>query len=92
MELKAVKQDEKKLILELREGTIGFVNLLRDELWRDPSIKEAAAIREHPYLAEPKILVAVSRGSPQSALEKTTESLIEQTKEFREKFKAALKK
>lgn len=92
MELKVVKEDEGKLILELKEGTIGFANLLRDELWKDPTIKEAAVIREHPYLAEPKILVAVSRGSPQSALEKAVENILDQTKEFREKFKAALKK
>lgn len=92
MELKIVKEEEKKLILELREGTVGFVNLLKEELWKDPSVKEAASIREHPYLSEPKILVAVSRGSPQSVLEKATENILEQTREFKEKFKAALKK
>lgn len=92
MELKTVKEDEKKLIIELKGETVAFAHLLKDELWKDGSTKEAAAIKEHPYLSEPKILVATSRGSPKSALEKTSERIIEQTKELREKFKDALKK
>ncbi len=92
MELKVVKQGEKKLLLELNGETIAFAHLLKDELWKDGSISEAAAVKEHPYLSEPKVLAVTSRGSPKSALEKASERIVEQTKEFREKFKEALKK
>ena len=92
MELKTVKEEEKKLVLELNGETLAFAHLLKDELWKDSSTKEAAAIKEHPYLEEPKVLVVTSRGSPKTALEKASERIIEQTKELREKFKDALKK
>jgi DNA-directed RNA polymerase subunit L len=91
MQLKVIKEDESKLILEVNGETIGFVNLLEDELWKDKAVSEAACIKEHPYLAEPKIFVKVRKGSPVAALEKAAERIEDQAKEFREKFKRALK-
>ena len=92
MELKAVKQDEKTLMLEIKGETIALTNLVRQELWNDKSVDEAAQIKEHPYLAEPKIFVKVDRGAPVTALEKASERIESQLNEFREKFKTALKK
>lgn len=92
MELKVVKKDEKTLLLECKGESFTLTNVLREELWEDKNVSEAAQIKEHPYLAEPKIFVKVSRGDPESALEKASERIIEQTKEFREKFKKELKK
>ncbi|MDI6798904.1 MAG: DNA-directed RNA polymerase subunit L [Candidatus Aenigmarchaeota archaeon] len=92
MELRVVKEGEKTLILELKGETIGFVNLLREALWNDKNVSEAAYIKEHPYLSEPKIFVKTSRGLPKTALEKATDFIINKTKEFREEFKKALKK
>jgi DNA-directed RNA polymerase subunit L len=92
MELNIIKEDEKKLILEVKGETIGFVNLLRDELWKDKSVSEAAHIKEHPYLAEPKVFVKVNKGSPRTALEKAAARIRDQAKEFGEEFKKALKK
>ncbi len=92
MELKTVKEDEKKLVVELHGETIGFANMLKDELWKDSNVREAAAIKKHPYLAEPNILVAVSRGSPKSALEKVSGNIAELVKELGEKLKGTLKK
>jgi len=92
MQLKVVKEDDSKLILEVKDETIGFVNLLKDELWKDKTVSEAAYIKEHPYLAEPKVLVKVNRGNPRAALEKAAVRIEDQAKEFREEFKRSLKK
>lgn len=92
MELKKIEGSEKRLLIEFDGETVAFANMIKDKLWDDPSVKEAATIKEHPYLSKPKILVETSRGSPQTALEKATEKLLDETKEFREKFKDALKK
>ena len=91
MELKAVENTEKRLIVEFEGETIAFVNMVKEKLWDDPSIKEAATIMEHPYLSKPKILVETSRGSPKVALEKATEKLMDEVKEFKDKFKDASK-
>ena len=91
MELSIVKEDDKKLILETKGESIAFAHLFKDELWKDSNVKEAAAIQEHPYLAQPKIFVITSKGSPRTALEKAADSIGKQAKEFNDKFKAALK-
>jgi len=92
MELKVVKEDEKMLMLEVKGETIGFVNLLREALWNDKNISEAAYVKEHPYLSEPKVFVKTSRGLPKTALEKAADFILNETKKFREEFKKALKK
>jgi len=66
-------------------------NAIRGELWEDKNVKEAAQIKEHPYLAQPKVFVKTSRGKPETALNKATEKVLKQTEEFAEKFKKALK-
>lgn len=91
MELKVVKKSERELLLETRGETVTLTNLLRDELWNRGNVSEAAEIKEHPYLAEPKIWVKVKSGSPEKALEISAEKLIKKAKEFKELFKAALK-
>ena len=92
MELKVIKQDETTLILECKGETVTLTNVLREELWEDKSVSEAAQIKEHPYLAEPKVFVKVYRGSPTNALKKASDRIILKTEEFREKFKKELKK
>jgi len=92
MELKVVKQDDKTLVLEVPGETVTVTNVLRGELWEDKNVREAAQIKEHPYLAEPKIFVKTSRGKPQTALKKATDRIIKQTEEFAAEFKKSLKK
>jgi len=94
MELKIVKFDEEKkeALVEVEGGTIGFVNLLRDELWKDPNVLEAAWVQEHPYLSEPKIYVRVSRGNPLTALEKASKGIEKKSVELFETFQSSLKK
>ncbi len=91
MDLKKVESNEKRLIVEFDGETIAFANMIKDKLWEDASVKEAATIKEHPYLSKPKILIETSRGSPNVALEKAAEKLIEEAKEFKDKFKAISK-
>ncbi len=92
MEIKKLSENARRLVVEFENETVAFVNMIKDKLWEDSSVKEAATIREHPYLSKPKILVETSRGSPQTALEKATEKLMEEAREFKDKFKDALKK
>jgi|GEM_PF-609438 len=91
MELNVVKEDEKSLLLECRGETITLTEALREHLWDVKSVTEAAQIKEHPYLAEPKIFVRVSQGSPVEALEKATENILEELEDFEKSFKEALK-
>jgi DNA-directed RNA polymerase subunit L len=91
MELNVVKQDDKALVLEVKGETVTVTNALKSELWEDRNVKEAAQIKEHPYLAEPKVFVKTTRGKPQTALGRAAERIIKQTEEFVSEFKKALK-
>lgn len=92
MELRVVEEDEKKLVLEIEGETFTLTNMLREELWSDKSVAEAASIKRHPYLDQPKILVKVYRGNPKNALEKAASRIVDKSKDFKEEFKRALKK
>lgn len=91
MELRVIKEDEKTLFLETPGETYTLTNTIREELWEDKNVSEAADVKEHPYLAQPKIFVKVSKGSPRAALEKAAERVAEKAREFKEEFKKALK-
>jgi DNA-directed RNA polymerase subunit L len=92
MEVKITKEEKDTILVELGGETISFANLLRQESWDDKSTSEAAHMKEHPYLSQPKVFVKSSRGSPREILEKSAERIADQTKEFKEEFKKALKK
>ena len=92
MELKKVKEDEKSLLVETIGETFTVTNAVREALWDDSTVSEAAQVREHPYLSNPKIFVKTSRGSPVAALEKAAEKVETQAKEFKELFKKEIKK
>jgi len=90
MEVVKIKGGEKSALIEVREETFTLTSAIEEQLWEDKNIVEAASFREHPYLSEPKIWVRVKKGDVKEALEKATESLIEITREFGEKFNKAL--
>lgn len=92
MELKKIEDSGKRIIVEFNDETLAFANMVKDKLWEDSSIKEAASIMDHPYLSKPRILLETSRGSPQAALEKAAEKLEAEAKELKDKLKESLKK
>jgi DNA-directed RNA polymerase subunit L len=93
MELRVVeeKDEKKKLILEIAGESETLTHLLREKLWEFKEVKEAAHIREHPLLAEPKILVHVRRGRARTALSEATRKLIAEVRQLRRLFERALK-
>lgn len=92
MELKIVKKENKTLIVETAGESVTFCNMIANELWEDKSTSEAAYIRDHPYLSQPRIFVKTSRGLPENALKKAASRLQKKIAEFGESFKKASKK
>jgi len=91
MELKIVEKDEKTALVEVKGETFTLTNLIKDILWDDPNVKEAADIKDHPYLDEPKIWVRVEKGSPFTALKKASAKAEKEIEELEEKLRKALK-
>jgi len=91
MELELLQNQDKKVLIQLTRETLTLTNLLLSSLWQSNNVKEAAQIKEHPYLAEPKIFLKVEKGHPLDTLEKAAEKTLESLEELEAKFKKALK-
>lgn len=92
MELKTIKRDTNLLEVEFKGESFGFVNLIKEELWEDENVDEAACIKEHPYMAEPKLYVKMKgKKTPEVALEKAIKRVQVKVKELNGEFERALK-
>ena len=74
--------------IEFLDETETLTHLLATQVWKEGG--EAAAIKEHPFIENPKIVVMGS--NPTKILDKASVALEEQCEEFKEEFKRALEK
>ncbi len=88
MELRLVKEAKGKAEIEVRGETATLTGLIADTAMADGT--DAAAVHEHPFMTEPKIVVASS--NPFKALEKAADNVSEQLSDFKKAFEAAAKK
>ena len=92
MELVNKKQEKNLLELEVKGESVGFVNLVKEELWNDKSVEEAASIKEHPYMSEPKLYVKMEGSSnPVVAIDRANKRIATQLDELKGEFERALK-
>ncbi len=91
MELNVAERGDDSIVVEVKDETVTMTNILSGELWEDDNVSEAAHIKEHPYLEQPKLFVKTSKGKPETAIDKAVDRLIKKTEEFSDKFKKALK-
>ena len=92
MELKKIKDADGVLEIEVKGERVGFVNLIKEELWKDNQVHEAAYIKEHPYMAEPKIYIKMKgKADPKNALKKAQKRLMVQLKNLKGEIDRALK-
>lgn len=84
MELKVVKESEegKRLLLEVQGETETLTHLLREHLWELAEVSEAAHIKEHPLLAEPKLLVRTRQSTARESLLKVADVLLTKIEEL----------
>lgn len=84
MEIKILKEEENTLLIEFVNESETFLNLLREELWNVKGIIEAAYIREHPELSNPKLWIKTENISAREALKNAINNLIERFEKLRE--------
>ncbi|MBI1971838.1 MAG: hypothetical protein HYS53_00915 [Candidatus Aenigmarchaeota archaeon] len=89
MRLNVLENSDKKASIELAGESETIANLLGKKLW-EAGADQAAFIREHPYLAMPKVIVYGK--NPVKLLDNAAQKIIDQAKEFQTEFKRALGK
>ena len=88
MIIEVLEDEKEKLKIEFKDETETVTQLLATQVWKEGG--EAAAIREHPFIENPKIVVMGK--DPKKLLEKASTALEEQCDEFKEEFRRALEK
>jgi DNA-directed RNA polymerase subunit L len=87
MQVSVVEENKEKLKVEVKGESSTLTQLIAKQAWKEGG--EAAAIREHPFMVEPKILVQGT--NPRKILEKSAKAVEEQADEFKAEFKRAIK-
>lgn len=91
MEIKTVGKSDAMIRLEL-DADLGFVNLLRKQLWNRDNVTFSAFRRDHPYVGRPQLIVKVSKGSPSKALKDSCKEIEEMAEGFQKAFEREFKK
>lgn len=89
MDLKKLEKTQGKLKVAVQGEDHTLLNLLRENAWRKGAT-QAAALVEHPYMSEPKIVIRSK--SPQKTLLDAAQLVIDEAEEFQAEFKKALKR
>jgi DNA-directed RNA polymerase subunit L len=84
MKVSIVEQEKGKMKVELKDSSKSFAYLISSEIW-EAGKGEAAALQEHPFMVEPKLLVKAS--NPKKEMEKAASSIEEKCEELKQAFK-----
>lgn len=87
MQIKVLEDEKEKLAVELGGDTQTVSQVIAKQVWAEGG--EAAAVRSHPFLAEPKIIVHGS--NPRKLLQRAADAVAEQCDELEKEFKRAMK-
>lgn len=87
MHVHAVKDEKDKLKVEVQGEGSTLTHLIASEAWNQGG--EAAAVKDHPFMAEPTI--TVKGKSPKKILKKSAAAVQAKCDEFTAEFKKALK-
>jgi len=88
MNLNVLEEDKEKLKLELRGDTGTMTHILSKIVWEEGG--QAAAIREHPFMKSPAIVVVGK--NPRKLLEKSAANIVAKCDELKEEFRRAISK
>jgi DNA-directed RNA polymerase subunit L len=84
MKVSKVEDEKGKMKIELKNSSKSFAHLIATEIWEDGK-GEAAALQEHPFMVEPKLLVKGS--NPVKLMEKAASTVEKSCEELKEAYK-----
>jgi DNA-directed RNA polymerase subunit L len=88
MNIKVIEDTKEKLTIEFEDETETITNVLATEVWKEGG--EAAAIREHPFIEKPRLVVMGTNAK--KILSKASTALQEECDEFKTEFERAMEK
>jgi DNA-directed RNA polymerase subunit L len=83
-----VLENEKEFMKIEIEDDLTLMNMLNENLWKQKGLDFSAYKKDHPYLSHPVLLVK-SKNAKKAVID-AAEQIIEDVKDFRKQFNAAL--
>ena len=83
MKISIIEKEKSKLKIELEGSSKSFAHFISSEIWELGG--EAAALQEHPFMVNPKLLVKAS--NPKKIIDKAVESIEKKCNEIKTSFK-----
>ncbi len=88
MNLNILEEDKEKIRVEFKGDTGTIAQILAKIVWEEGG--QAAAMREHPFMKEPEIIVVGN--NPRKLLLKAADKVSESCDELKEEFRRAFSK
>lgn len=85
--MEIVESSKNKLVLKLPEFDNTILNVLKEELRKDPAVEISAFNVDHPLIGTPKLVVETNKGEPKKAIMEAIKRLHDKNKEFADAFK-----
>jgi len=86
MEINILKEDKKKIEIQIIGEDSTLINALKDELWKQDNVDVVASKVEHPLISNPTLILEVNKKDPRETLIKVADSLQSKFKELKEEF------
>lgn len=87
MDIKIIEEDKKKIVFEVPGESHTLLNILREELWNDENVKEAAYRIKHPLTKIARMIVETNgKEEPRKALQEAAKRVIKTNKKFADAF------
>lgn len=68
MEVNILEEKPKRMVFEIKGEDHTLANALREELWKDESVKVSAYNIDHPLIGVPKMIIETDGKEPRKAL------------------------
>jgi DNA-directed RNA polymerase subunit L len=92
MEIKILEETKNKIKFQVEGEDNTLLNLLKEELWKEKSVKIAAYRISHPNTGIPEMTVEVTQGNdPKKAVSDAVKRLIKSLDKLKDEFKEAAK-
>ncbi|MBL7055584.1 DNA-directed RNA polymerase subunit L [Candidatus Woesearchaeota archaeon] len=83
MEISVIEDKKSKLVFEVDGMGHTFMNVLKNELWQDKSVKISTYSARHPIISKPKLILETDGKDPREALKAAVSRLKKESEKFK---------
>lgn len=91
MQFKVLKKTKESLDIEFVDERETVLNLLKTKLLEDAKVETATFITDHPTLSNPRLVIHVNKGKPETALKNAASAARKELDALEDAFLDALK-